>query len=204
MFQLLHAPCKNRGRLFGINQKDQIIAAAQAGFQVPVRLPSQTFSVISLYGVSKAMGEGKANPIAGQLVLQHVQFCPTARYPPALVKNLPDFFLSFKMLFTPKTKRDLASKGGDTSFGGAVFYEGVDRFNRAFSRLKLSVYTGPWPCAVSALAFRPLSSSWRGTRICGSVLPCWADKSVSWYLLLSDILKKLPQNPGLAFVFLGS
>jgi hypothetical protein len=28
--------------------------------------------MISLYGVSKAAGEGKANPVAGQLVLQHI------------------------------------------------------------------------------------------------------------------------------------
>jgi hypothetical protein len=108
------------------------------------------------------------------------------------------------MFFTPKTKRDLASFRSAASFGGVAFYEGVDRFNRVSSRLKLSVYTDPWPCGVSAQAFRPLSSSWRGTRICGSALPCWADKSVSWYLLLSDIFKRFPQNPGFAFVFLGS
>jgi hypothetical protein len=95
MLHLLHAPRKNRGRLFGVDQQDQIIAAAQAGFQVPVCLPSQPPGMISLYGVSKASGEGKANPVAGQPVLQRVQFCPTARYPPAFVKNLPDFFLSF-------------------------------------------------------------------------------------------------------------
>jgi hypothetical protein len=95
MLQLLHALCKNRGRLFGIDQQDQIIAAAQEGFQVPVCLPSQTPGMISLYGVSKTAGEGKTNPVAEQLVLQHIQFCPTARYPPAFVKNLPNFFLSF-------------------------------------------------------------------------------------------------------------
>jgi len=95
MLQLLHALRKNRGRLFGIDQQDQIIAATQAGFQVPVCLSPQTPGVISLYGVSKAPKEGKANPVAGQLVLKHVKFCPTASYPPALVKNLPNFFSFF-------------------------------------------------------------------------------------------------------------
>jgi hypothetical protein len=68
---------------------------SQAGFQVPVCLTPQTLRAISLYGVSKTTGEGKANPVAKQFVLQHIQFCPVARYPPALVKNLPNFFSSF-------------------------------------------------------------------------------------------------------------
>ena len=78
-----------------MDQQDQIITATQAGFQVPVSLSSKTLCVISLYGVSKATGEGKANPVTGQFVLQHIKFCPTASYPPAFVKNLPNFFLSF-------------------------------------------------------------------------------------------------------------
>ena len=95
MLQLFHTPCKNRGRVIGINKQDQIIALAQSGFQVPVRLTPKTPRAISLYGVSKTTGESKANPVTRQLVLQHIEFCPVARYPPALVKNLPNFFLSF-------------------------------------------------------------------------------------------------------------
>jgi hypothetical protein len=95
MLELFHAHCKNRGRLFGVYQQDQIIASAQAGFQVPVCLSPQTPCAISLYGVSKATGEGKADPVAGQFVLQYIKFCPPACYPPAFVKNLPNFFFSF-------------------------------------------------------------------------------------------------------------
>jgi len=95
MFQLPHTRSKNRRGFFRINQQDQIKAPAQTRFQVSVRLPPQTPRAVSFYGVSKAPGEGKANPVTGQLVLQHIEFCPPASYTPALVKNLPDFFPSF-------------------------------------------------------------------------------------------------------------
>jgi len=67
------------------------VAAAKTWINQPESLPPKTLGAVSFDRRPEALGQRKAYPIVGQLVLFYEKFrAPTAN-PPAIAKNVPNF-----------------------------------------------------------------------------------------------------------------
>jgi hypothetical protein len=110
-----------------IHQQNQIIAVLKPGANVTVYLPAKTFGPVPFHRIPELSGQGKAYSVVKQIVFTHKKLRSGAANTPSPVKNFPNF-IPFLQMFLP-----VEPKGDSFSV------------NRAFSRPKYSVLSGPWP-----------------------------------------------------------